>query len=71
MMMLPPIPSTLNEATMAQYLRSLSLALNQTMNDVSLKSRAQPSVLLVSPAGKVYTVRVTDLGVLETELAAE
>jgi len=50
------------------YLTQLVRALNGSMSRMVTTESPVGSILLVSPNGSVYTVKVTDAGALVTEL---
>jgi hypothetical protein len=64
-----PVPGTnVNDLGVKTYLTQLVRALNSGLSKMVTTESPVGSVLLVSPNGSVYTVKVTDAGVLETEL---
>lgn len=66
-MKLPFPPGTLENSVRA-YLSLLVQQLTRALEEKQPRNTAQPSVLLASPNGSVYTVTVTDAGVLTTTL---
>lgn len=68
-MMPPNIPRNLDpDAT--RYLRDFSLWVKDELNRMVPKEEAVGSVLLASPAGKVYSVAVDDTGLVTSTLVS-
>lgn len=63
----PPIPPR-DPKEVLEWARHLSEFIVVTLRKYVRKDTMQDSVLLASPNGSVYTVKVTDLGVLEVTL---
>lgn len=63
-----PVPPNSLEVGIRAYTMNLVKALNIVLQNKQSVNTAQPSVLLASPNGSVYTVTVTDAGVLQTAL---
>ena len=67
-MKLPTPPTEIKDLTAKTYLQNLVRAiLGGTKNMVTTESPVG-SILLVSPNGSVYSVKVTDAGALTTEV---
>ena len=62
---IPPLP-TAEAFAIQRYLRDFSQWVQDELRGKVPKDTAVGSVLLVSPAGKVYSVGVADDGTLET-----
>lgn len=63
-----PYPPGFLDITIRTYLANLVQALTLSLNAKYDRNTAQPSVLLASPNGSVYTVTVTDAGALTVTL---
>ena len=68
-MKLPQPPINLADKSMFSYLTLLVKALTPVVAED--RNAPKASVLLVSPNGSVYSVEVTDAGVLQTTLVYE
>lgn len=60
---LPPAPPAYDPGYFTRALSEISRAVGETVN----RFEAAPSLLLQSPAGKVYKLTVDDAGVVTTE----
>lgn len=63
-----PTPDTVTDAATKGYLLRLVKYLTDQFSTQPAVNTAAASVILASPNGSVYSVKVTDAGVLETEL---
>lgn len=66
-----PSPKFLDYPEITKYLGTLVDYLRRELAKRPPANTAVDSILLASPNGSVYTVRVTDIGTLETTLAYE
>lgn len=69
-MRLPAIPTDV-KASMQRFLRDLSQVLDSEFKQRVPNTQGQAELLLVSPTGKVYSVRVDDAGAISTTLMNE
>lgn len=63
-----PAPDTTVPPAVKAYLDQLLKALHGTLTSVVSTNTPVGSILLVSPNGSVYSVKVTDAGALVTEI---
>jgi hypothetical protein len=66
-MKMPTPPPGIDQPT-SGYLYELVNVLTKAFAEKQSRNTAQPSVLLASPNGSVYTVTVTDAGVITSTL---
>lgn len=66
-----PAPDRVADASTKSYLMDLVKALTSRLRLDPGVNTAADSILLASPSGSVYSVKVTDGGVLETTLVYE
>ena len=67
MVVFPNVPNT-PDRDLVGYISALHKVLGNLFNSRPPVTEPRNAILLVSPSGAVYTVTVTDAGILNTEL---